>query len=56
MTTTLDIFADPTCPWCLIGKAELDQALFSLDGYKKVTDAEFQAAQQQKMMQMYMPK
>ncbi|SDD79441.1 Predicted dithiol-disulfide isomerase, DsbA family [Paracoccus isoporae] len=25
--TTLDIFADPTCPWCLIGKAELDQAL-----------------------------
>ncbi|MFV0410685.1 MAG: DsbA family oxidoreductase [Paracoccus sp. (in: a-proteobacteria)] len=24
---TLDIFADPTCPWCLIGKAELDQAL-----------------------------
>lgn len=36
--------------------AELDQALFSLDGYKKVTDAEFQAAQQQKMMQMYMPK
>lgn len=27
--TTLDIFADPTCPWCLIGKAELDQALES---------------------------
>lgn len=25
--TTLDIFADPTCPWCLIGKAELDRAL-----------------------------
>lgn len=24
---TLDIFADPVCPWCLIGKAELDQAL-----------------------------
>lgn len=23
----LDIFADPVCPWCLIGKAELDQAL-----------------------------
>ncbi|WP_313135662.1 DsbA family oxidoreductase [Paracoccus jeotgali] len=27
--TTLDIFADPTCPWCLIGKAELDLALES---------------------------
>lgn len=27
--TTLDIFADPTCPWCLIGKAELDRALES---------------------------
>lgn len=27
--TTLDIFADPTCPWCLIAKAELDQALES---------------------------
>ncbi|MFD1795946.1 DsbA family oxidoreductase [Paracoccus aurantiacus] len=26
---TLDIFADPTCPWCLVGKAELDQALES---------------------------
>lgn len=24
---TLDIFADPVCPWCLIGKAELDRAL-----------------------------
>ena len=32
MTTqpvTLDIFADPVCPWCLIGKAELDRALES---------------------------
>lgn len=36
--------------------AELDEALFSLEGYKKVTEAEFQQAQQQKMMQMYMPK
>lgn len=27
--TPLDIFADPTCPWCLIAKAELDQALES---------------------------
>lgn len=31
--TTLDIFADPTCPWCLIGKAELDQALESRPGH-----------------------
>lgn len=27
--TTLDIFADPVCPWCLIGKVELDRALES---------------------------
>ena len=26
-TVTLDIFSDPVCPWCLIGKAELDRAL-----------------------------
>lgn len=25
--TRLDIFADPVCPWCLIGKANLDRAL-----------------------------
>lgn len=25
----LDIYADPVCPWCLIGKAELDRALES---------------------------
>lgn len=24
---SLDIFADPICPWCLIGKARLDRAL-----------------------------
>jgi predicted DsbA family dithiol-disulfide isomerase len=24
---TLDIFSDPVCPWCLIGKAQLDRAL-----------------------------
>ncbi|OOY23466.1 polyketide biosynthesis protein [Thioclava sediminum] len=24
---TLDIFADPVCPWCFIGKARLDRAL-----------------------------
>ena len=29
MTVSLDIFADPVCPWCLIGKAELDLALDS---------------------------
>ena len=27
--TSLDIFADPVCPWCLIGKVELDRALES---------------------------
>jgi predicted DsbA family dithiol-disulfide isomerase len=26
---SLDIFADPICPWCLIGKARLDRALES---------------------------
>ncbi|MDO5527957.1 MAG: DsbA family oxidoreductase [Paracoccus sp. (in: a-proteobacteria)] len=26
---SLDIFADPVCPWCLIAKAELDRALES---------------------------
>ena len=36
--------------------AALDDALFSVDGFKKVSEAEFQAAQQQKMMQMYAPK
>ncbi|TJZ91524.1 DsbA family oxidoreductase [Paracoccus gahaiensis] len=25
--TRLDIFADPVCPWCLIGQVELDRAL-----------------------------
>jgi len=24
---TLDIFSDPVCPWCMIGKANLDRAL-----------------------------
>ncbi len=23
----LDIFSDPVCPWCYIGKAHLDRAL-----------------------------
>lgn len=25
--TSLDVFSDPTCPWCLIGKAQLERAL-----------------------------
>ncbi len=25
----LDIFSDPVCPWCYIGKANLDRALES---------------------------
>ncbi|MFT4013027.1 MAG: DsbA family oxidoreductase [Paracoccus sp. (in: a-proteobacteria)] len=29
----LDIFADPVCPWCLIGKAELDRALEGRPGH-----------------------
>ncbi|MBK4215302.1 DsbA family oxidoreductase [Paracoccus caeni] len=29
----LDIFADPVCPWCLIGKTELDRALESRPGH-----------------------
>lgn len=39
-----------------LSTAALDDSLFSLDGYKKVTDEEFQAAQQKKMMEMYAPK
>ncbi len=27
MSTKLDIFSDPVCPWCYIGKARLDRAL-----------------------------
>lgn len=23
----LDIFSDPVCPWCYVGKANLDRAL-----------------------------
>ncbi|MEX1662417.1 DsbA family protein [Thioclava sp. 15-R06ZXC-3] len=29
----LDIFADPVCPWCLIGKARLDNALVARPGH-----------------------
>lgn len=31
--TTLDIYADPVCPWCLIGKAQLDRALAARPGH-----------------------
>lgn len=27
MTVSLDIFSDPICPWCLIGKTRFDRAL-----------------------------
>ncbi|WP_372837813.1 DsbA family oxidoreductase [Phaeovulum sp.] len=31
--TTLDIFADPVCPWCLIGRAHLMAALAQRPGH-----------------------
>ncbi|MGB1149788.1 MAG: DsbA family oxidoreductase, partial [Alphaproteobacteria bacterium] len=27
LTISLDLFADPICPWCYIGKTNLDRAL-----------------------------
>ncbi len=30
---TLDIFSDPICPWCYIGKARLDAALLNAPGH-----------------------
>jgi predicted DsbA family dithiol-disulfide isomerase len=30
---SLDIYADPVCPWCAIGKAELDRALAANPGH-----------------------
>ena len=27
----LDILSDPICPWCLIGKTNLDKAIFYLN-------------------------
>lgn len=30
---TLDIFSDPVCPWCYIGKANLDRALEQIGGH-----------------------
>jgi predicted DsbA family dithiol-disulfide isomerase len=32
----LDIFADPVCPWCFIGKARLDRALEQRPGHSVV--------------------
>ena len=29
----LDIFSDPICPWCYIGKSSLDRALDGIDGH-----------------------
>ena len=37
-----------------LSTAELEDSWFSLEGYRQVTDAEFQAAQQKKMMDMMM--
>jgi len=31
--TTLDIFSDPVCPWCLIGRAHLQAALAARPGH-----------------------
>lgn len=31
--TQLDIFSDPICPWCYIGKAQLDRALADNPGH-----------------------
>ncbi len=33
MAVSLDIFSDPVCPWCLIGKAHLDRALEARPGH-----------------------
>jgi predicted DsbA family dithiol-disulfide isomerase len=33
MTMRLDVYADPVCPWCLIGKAWLDRALEQRPGH-----------------------
>ena len=34
----LDIFSDPVCPWCYIGKAHLDRALASRPGHPFVIE------------------
>ncbi len=33
MSIQLDIISDPICPWCLIGKTQLDQALADRPGH-----------------------
>ena len=33
MTVKLDILSDPICPWCYIGKAQLDHALTACPGH-----------------------
>lgn len=33
MAVRLDIFSDPVCPWCFIGKAHLDRALANRPGH-----------------------
>ena len=32
LTITLDLFADPICPWCYIGKRNLEKALETYEG------------------------
>lgn len=37
-TVKLDILSDPICPWCYIGKANLDKALSELDDHPFVIE------------------
>ena len=37
-TTRLDIFSDPVCPWCFVGKANLDRALESRSDHPFVVE------------------
>lgn len=37
-TVKLDIMADPICPWCYIGKAELDRALAAVPDHPLVIE------------------
>lgn len=38
MATKLDIFSDPVCPWCYIGKARLERALEQRPGHPFVIE------------------
>lgn len=38
MSTKLDIFSDPICPWCYLGKARLDAALERRPGHPLVIE------------------